>query len=100
MQVTGDGFTTEAPSTSRAGRSYKHGRQQSRRLQGARRGRESKTLDYPKLELPDDVVNGLGIKKAAPHAVVLKLVTTNICGSDQHMVRGRTTAPVGQTLGS
>ena len=26
-------------------------------------------IDYPKLELPDDVVNGLGIKKAAPHAV-------------------------------
>lgn len=56
-------------------------------------------IDYPKLELPDDVSNGLKIKKDAPHAVVLKLVTTNICGSDQHMVRGRTTAPVGQTLG-
>jgi glutathione-independent formaldehyde dehydrogenase len=26
-------------------------------------------------------------------------VTTNICGSDQHMVRGRTTAPVGLVLG-
>ncbi|MGP4021189.1 formaldehyde dehydrogenase, glutathione-independent [Saccharopolyspora sp. 5N708] len=57
------------------------------------------TIDYPKLELPDDVVKGLGIKKHAPHAAILKLVTTNICGSDQHMVRGRTTAPVGQTLG-
>ncbi len=56
-------------------------------------------IDYPKLELPDDVVSGLGIKKKAPHAAILKLVTTNICGSDQHMVRGRTTAPVGQTLG-
>jgi glutathione-independent formaldehyde dehydrogenase len=55
--------------------------------------------DYPKLELPDDVAQGLGIKKNAPHAAILKLVTTNICGSDQHMVRGRTTAPVGQTLG-
>jgi len=55
--------------------------------------------DYPKLELPDDVVNGMGIKRKAPHAVILKIVTTNICGSDQHMVRGRTTAPVGQTLG-
>ncbi len=41
----------------------------------------------------------MGIKQQAPHAVILKLVTTNICGSDQHMVRGRTTAPVGQTLG-
>jgi glutathione-independent formaldehyde dehydrogenase len=57
------------------------------------------SIDYPKLELPSDVVDGLGIKRKAPHAVVLKLVTTNICGSDQHMVRGRTTAPVGQTLG-
>ena len=56
-------------------------------------------IDYPKLELPDDVVSGLGIKRQAPHAVILKLVTTNICGSDQHMVRGRTTAPVGQSLG-
>jgi glutathione-independent formaldehyde dehydrogenase len=25
--------------------------------------------------------------------------TTNICGSDQHMVRGRTTAPEGLVLG-
>jgi len=57
------------------------------------------SIDYPKLELPDAVVNGLGIKKKASHAVILKLVTTNICGSDQHMVRGRTTAPVGQSLG-
>ena len=56
-------------------------------------------IDYPKLELPDDVVNGMGIKRKAPHAAILKLVTTNICGSDQHMVRGRTTAPVGQSLG-
>lgn len=57
------------------------------------------SFDYPKLELPADVVTGLGLKKSARHAVILKVVTTNICGSDQHMVRGRTTAPVGQTLG-
>ncbi|MGH3949983.1 MAG: formaldehyde dehydrogenase, glutathione-independent [Pseudonocardiaceae bacterium] len=57
------------------------------------------SIDYPKLELPDDVVKGMGVKKEAPHAAILKIVTTNICGSDQHMVRGRTTAPVGQTLG-
>lgn len=56
-------------------------------------------IDYPKLEIPREVADGLGIKRAAPHAAILKLVTTNICGSDQHMVRGRTTAPVGQTLG-
>src|SRR5512144_2494993 len=57
------------------------------------------SVDYPTLELPEDVVSGLGLKKSAPHAAILRLVTTNICGSDQHMVRGRTTAPVGQTLG-
>jgi glutathione-independent formaldehyde dehydrogenase len=56
-------------------------------------------VEYPRLELPDEVVNGLGLAKSAPHAVILKVVTSNICGSDQHMVRGRTTAPVGQTLG-
>lgn len=55
--------------------------------------------EFPKLEIPSEVAQGLGIKQAAPHAVILKLVTTNICGSDQHMVRGRTTAPVGQSLG-
>jgi glutathione-independent formaldehyde dehydrogenase len=37
--------------------------------------------------------------KEAPHGVILKIVTTNICGSDQHMVRGRTTAPAGLILG-
>lgn len=58
-----------------------------------------KEIEYPKLEIPREVAEGLGIKQAAPHAVILKLVTTNICGSDQHMVRGRTTAPIGQTLG-
>ena len=56
-------------------------------------------IDYPKLELPDGVVEGMGVKRKAPHAAILKLVATNICGSDQHMVRGRTTAPIGQTLG-
>ena len=56
-------------------------------------------IDYPKLELPKDVVKGLGLKKQAQHGAILKCVSTNICGSDQHMVRGRTTAPVGQTLG-
>ncbi|MFN7147023.1 MAG: formaldehyde dehydrogenase, glutathione-independent [Myxococcota bacterium] len=34
-----------------------------------------------------------------PHGVILKVVTTNICGSDQHMVRGRTTAAPGIVLG-
>lgn len=33
------------------------------------------------------------------HGVILKVITTNICGSDQHMVRGRTTAEAGLVLG-
>src|ERR1700693_5916205 len=37
--------------------------------------------------------------KRTEHGVILKVVATNICGSDQHMVRGRTTAPVGMVLG-
>src|SRR5512133_1312373 len=49
-------------------------------------------LDYPKLELPEQ-------NRQLQHGAILKVVATNICGSDQHMVRGRTTAPEGQTLG-
>ena len=37
--------------------------------------------------------------KTIDHGVILKVVTTNICASDQHMVRGRTTAPAGMVLG-
>jgi len=33
------------------------------------------------------------------HAVILKIISTNICDSDQHMVRGRTSAPPGLVLG-
>src|ERR1700687_5784273 len=33
------------------------------------------------------------------HGVILKVISTNICGSDQHMVRGRTSAPAGMVLG-
>src|SRR6266545_3075626 len=50
-------------------------------------------LDYPKLELPEQD------NRQLQHGVILRVVATNICGSDQHMVRGRTTAPEGQTLG-
>ena len=38
-------------------------------------------------------------KRQCQHGVILKVLTTNICGSDQHMVRGRTTAPSGLVLG-
>src|SRR5215218_1916017 len=56
-------------------------------------------IDYPKLEVPEDVASAMGMSKEAPHGAILRIVSTNICGSDQHMVRGRTTAPPGQTLG-
>jgi glutathione-independent formaldehyde dehydrogenase len=56
-------------------------------------------IEYPKLEVPEEVAGAMGMTIEAPHAVILKIISTNICGSDQHMVRGRTTAPVGQTLG-
>ena len=51
---------------------------------------EVQSIDYPKL--------ALGSRKCE-HGVILKIVSTNICGSDQHMVRGRTTAPHGLVLG-
>ena len=40
-----------------------------------------------------------GLTRRCDHGVILKVVSTNICGSDQHMVRGRTTAPAGLVLG-
>jgi glutathione-independent formaldehyde dehydrogenase len=55
--------------------------------------------DMPKLEVPAEVAEAKGLARKADHAVILRCVSTNICGSDQHMVRGRTTAPPGQTLG-
>jgi glutathione-independent formaldehyde dehydrogenase len=55
--------------------------------------------DMPKLEVPADVARATGMTREAPHGVILRNISTNICGSDQHMVRGRTTAPPGQTLG-
>jgi glutathione-independent formaldehyde dehydrogenase len=51
---------------------------------------EIQEIEYPKL--------ALGNRKCE-HVVILKIVSTNICGSDQHMVRGRTTAPAGLVLG-
>ena len=55
--------------------------------------------DAPKLEVPAEVAEAMGMSRKADHGVILRNVSTNICGSDQHMVRGRTTAPAGQTLG-
>jgi len=51
---------------------------------------EIQSIDFPKLVLGN---------RKCEHGVILKIVSTNICGSDQHMVRGRTTAPKGLVLG-
>jgi len=57
-------------------------------------------IPYPTLEVADGPgVNPANVGRACPHGVILKVVSTNICGSDQHMVRGRTTAPAGLPLG-
>ncbi|MNX34335.1 Glutathione-independent formaldehyde dehydrogenase [compost metagenome] len=52
---------------------------------------EVQSISFPKLVDP----RGRKIE----HGVILKVVSTNICGSDQHMVRGRTTAQKGLVLG-
>jgi glutathione-independent formaldehyde dehydrogenase len=51
---------------------------------------EVRAIDFPKLTLGN---------RRCDHGVIVKVVATNICGSDQHMVRGRTTAPAGLVLG-
>ncbi|BCJ86033.1 formaldehyde dehydrogenase, glutathione-independent [Effusibacillus dendaii] len=61
---------------------------------------EVRDIDFPDLVLRDGPgVNPLNVGRKCEHGVILKVVTTNICGSDQHMVRGRTTAPSGLVLG-
>src|SRR6476620_9393826 len=52
---------------------------------------EVQSIDYQKMVDPSG--------RSIQHGAILKVVSTNICGSDQHMVRGRTTAPVGLVLG-
>lgn len=54
-------------------------------------------IDFPKLELAPGEFNPR--LRKCDHGVILKVVTTNICGSDQHMVRGRTTVSAGTVLG-
>jgi glutathione-independent formaldehyde dehydrogenase len=57
-------------------------------------------LDYPEFMLKDGPgVNPANVGRKVSHGAILKCVSTNICGSDQHMVRGRTTAPAGLVLG-
>lgn len=55
---------------------------------------------YPEFELKDGPgVNPANVGRAVRHGAILRTVSTNICGSDQHMVRGRTTAPSDLVLG-
>jgi glutathione-independent formaldehyde dehydrogenase len=57
-------------------------------------------IDFPTFELKDGPgVNPANVGRKTPHGAILRIVSTNICGSDQHMVRGRTTAPPGLILG-
>lgn len=57
-------------------------------------------IDFPTFELKDGPgVNPSNVGRKVPHGVILRTVATNICGSDQHMVRGRTTAPPNLVLG-
>src|SRR3954465_13586769 len=52
---------------------------------------EVQSIDFPQMKNPQG--------KDIQHGVILKILSTNIRGSDQHMVRGRTTAPHGLVLG-
>ena len=57
-------------------------------------------IDYPVFELKDGPgVNPANVGRKVPHGAIIRTIATNICGSDQHMVRGRTTAPVNLVLG-
>jgi len=61
---------------------------------------EVQPIPFPELVLRDGPgVHPDNVGREAPHGAILKIVSTNICGSDQHMVRGRTTAPEGLILG-
>jgi len=52
---------------------------------------EVRSISFPEMVDPSG--------RKANHGVILRVVSTNICGSDQHMVRGRTTAAAGLVLG-
>ena len=49
------------------------------------------SLDFPKLVMP----NG----QKAPHGAILKIIATNICGSDLHIYRGSFPVPQGMVMG-
>src|ERR1700736_2125585 len=52
---------------------------------------EVQSIDYPELKTPQG--------RKIDHGVIIKPITTNICGRYQHRVRGRTPAPRGLVLG-
>jgi glutathione-independent formaldehyde dehydrogenase len=57
-------------------------------------------IEFPGFELRDGPgVHPDNVGRNTRHGAILRVVSTNICGSDQHMVRGRTTAPKGLILG-
>lgn len=61
---------------------------------------EVKGIPFPELALDStsSPVESERQKRKCNHGVILKVVTTNICGSDQHMVRGRTSLPGGHMV--
>src|ERR1700761_2479251 len=52
---------------------------------------EIQEREFPKLQDPKG--------RKIDNAVILKLVTTNICGSDLHIYHGRFAAPAGMVMG-
>lgn len=61
---------------------------------------EVQDIRFPDLVLREGPgVPASNVGRKCEHGVILKVIVTNICGSDQHMVRGRTTAPEGLVLG-
>jgi glutathione-independent formaldehyde dehydrogenase len=53
---------------------------------------EVREVPYPRLYLDEQ-------KRECPHGVIVKLIATNICGSDLHMYHGRTNMSPGMTFG-
>lgn len=61
---------------------------------------EVQSIGYPDLEVHDGPgVDPRNVGRHCRHGVIVKVLASNICGSDQHMVRGRTTAPSDLVLG-
>jgi glutathione-independent formaldehyde dehydrogenase len=49
------------------------------------------SIDFPKMQDPHG--------RKVEHGAILKIVTTNICGSDQHIYHGRFAVPQGMVMG-